>query len=178
MSEDNDDGFDITEELEVGDLSTQTGNDVIDPAPKVRFEVRRASVRPYQKQDETTWRKKFLSLDLVVTSDGINGEGKYANKHFFQDELLLANVSDFPELDTDHYKTKARFGFKTFLKAMGYDPAAPPRINDEFLSSITGREVIADITKREIQTPPAEQGGKWIGTGEFRNEIRNYRSAE
>lgn len=178
MSEDNDDGFDITEELEVGDLSTQTGNDVIDPASKVRFEVRRASVRPYQKQDEDTWRKKFLSLDLVVTSDGVNGEGKYANKHFFQDELLVANVDAFPELNTDHYKQKARFGLKTFLKAMGYDPAAPPRINDDFLTEITGREVIADITRREIQTAPTEPGGKWIGTGEFKNEVRNYRAAE
>lgn len=176
MSED--DGFDITDEFDVGDLSTQTGNDVIDPAQRVRFEVRRASVRPYQKEGEDAWRKKYLSLDLVVTSDGVNGEGKYANKHFFQDELLMANTSAFPELDTDHYKTKARFGLKGFLKAMGYDPAAPPRINDEFLSSITGREVIADITRREIQSPPAEQGGKWQNTGEFRNEIRNYRSAE
>lgn len=175
---DDDMGFDVTDEVEVGDLSTQSGNDVIDAAPRVRFEIRKASVRDYTKRDESEWRKKFLALDLVVGPLGIDGEGKYANKHFFQDELLVANVSEYPELNTDHYKTKARFGLKSLLKALGYDPAAPPRINDAFLEEITGREVIADIARREIQTAPAEQGGKWLGTGEFKNEIRNYRAAE
>lgn len=170
-------GFDVTDEVDVGDLSTQTGNDVIDPHRKVRFEIRKASVRPYQKDGEEQWRKKFLALDLAVTSDGVDGEGKYANKHFFQDLLLVTNTSHYPELDTEHYRTKARFDTKVFLKAMGFDPAKPPRINDDFLIELTGREVIADITRREIQQPPTEQGGKWVGTGEFRNEIKNFRAA-
>lgn len=177
MIDDNDEGFDVIDEFEVGDLSDQTGNDVIDAAPRVRFEIRKATVRPYVKRDESTWRKKFLALDLVVGALGVDGEGKYANKHMFQDELLVANVEDFPELATDHYKTKARFGLKQFLKAMGFDPAAPPRINDEFLTALVGQEVVADIARREIQSPPAEQGGKWLGTGEYKNEVRNYRAA-
>lgn len=171
-------GFDITDEVDVGDLSTQQGNDVIEPAKKVRFEIRKVSVRPYQKDGETSWRKKFLALDLAVSSEGVDGAGKYANKHFFQDLLLVANVKDYPELDTEHYKTKARFDTKVFLKAMGFDPAAPPRINDDFLISLTGREVFADITRREIQQPPAEGETKWRSTGEFRNEVKNFRSVE
>lgn len=172
-----DDGFDVTDEFEVGDLSTQTGNDVIDAASRVRFEIRKATVRPYIKQGESEWRKKFLSLDLVIT-EGVDADGKYRNKHMFQDLLLVANVGVYPELDTDHYKTKARFDFKGFLKAMGYDPQSPPKINDEFITSLVGREVIADIQRKEIQTPPAEQGGKWQNTGDFKNEVRNYRSAD
>ena len=171
-------GFEITDEVDIGDLSTQTGNDVIDPAKKVRFEIRKMSVRTYQKDGETDWRKKFLSVDFVVTSDGIDGEGKYANKHFFQDLLLVANTPAFPELDTEHYRTKARFDTKLFLKALGFDPSKPPKINDDFLTDCTGRELYGDITRREIQTAPAEQGGKWIGTGEFKNEIRNFRAVE
>lgn len=177
-SDDNDEGFEIVDEFEVGDLSTQTGNDVIDAFPRVRFEVRKATVRPYIKHDESTWRKKFLALDLVVGPLGVDGDGKYANKHLFQDELLVANTEDFPELATDHYKTKARFGFKQLLKAMGFDPATPPRINDEFLNELIGREVVGDIAKRPIQNPPAELGGKWTDSGDFKNEVRNYRAAE
>lgn len=175
---DSDSGFDVTDEVDVGDLSTQQGNDVIDPAKKVRFEIRKVSVRPYMKTGETEWRKKFLALDLVVGSDGVDGQGKYANKHFFQDLLLVANTSHYPELDTENYRTKARFGTKVFLKAMGYDPAAPPKINDDFLVGLTGREVYGDITRREIQNPPGESGGKWIGTGEFCNEVKNFRAVE
>lgn len=170
-------GFDVTEPVDVGDLSTQQGNDVIEPQKKVRFEIRKASVRPYQKDGEASWRKKFLALDLVVGSDGVDGNGKYANKHFFQDLLLVANTSHYPELDTENYRTKARFDTKVFLKAMGFDPANPPKINDDFLIGLQSREVIADITRREIQSPPPEGQTKWVGTGEFRNEVKNFRSA-
>lgn len=172
-----DSGFDVMDEVDVGDLSTQQGNDVIDPAKKVRFEIRKVSVRPYLKTGETEWRKKFLALDLVIV-DGVNEEGKYKGKHMFQDLLLVANTSHYPELDTENYRTKGRFEMKVFLKAMGYDPAKPPKINDDFLVSLNGREVFADITRREIQNPPGEQGGKWIGTGEFRNEVKNFRAVE
>src|SRR5689334_5013271 len=173
----NEEGFDITDEVDVGDLSTQQGNDVIEPAKRVRFEIRKAAVRPYQKDGEASWRKKFLALDLVIV-DGVNEEGKYKGKHMFQDLLLVANTRDYPELDTENYKTKARFDTKVFLKAMGFDPAAPPKINDDFLIGLTGREVLADITRREIQNPPAETGGKWTSSGEYKNEVKNFRSAE
>jgi hypothetical protein len=170
-------GFDITDEIDVGDLSTQQGNDVIEPAKRVRFEIRKVSVRPYQKDGESSWRKKFLALDLVIV-DGVNEEGKYKGKHMFQDLLLVANTQDYPELDTENYRTKARFDTKVFLKAMGFDPGKPPRINDDFLIELTGREVIADITRREIQSPPPEGQTKWVSTGEYRNEVKNFRSVE
>lgn len=172
-------GFDVTDEVDVGDLSTQQGNDVIDPHRKVRFEIRKASVRPYQKDGETSWRKKFLSLDIAV-SEGVDENGKFKGKHFFPDLLLVANTSHYPELDTEHYRTKARFDTKVFLKAMGFDPAAPPKINDEFLIDLGGRAVIADITRKETQNPPPEgsDSKKWVGTGEYKNEIKNWRSAE
>lgn len=172
-----DSGFSVTDEVDVGDLSTQQGNDVIDPAKRVRFEIRKATVRPYQKQGESLWRKKFLALDLVIV-DGVDNEGKYKGKHMFQDLLLVANTSDYPELDTDNYRNKARFDTKVFLKAMGYDPAKPPRINDDLLIALTGREVLADITRREIQNPPPEGQTKWVSTGEFRNEVKNFRAVE
>lgn len=171
-------GFAVTEEVEVGDLSTQQGNDVIDPHRKVRFVIRKASVRPYQKDGESSWRKKFLALDIAVSGEGVDGEGKYKNKHFFPDLLLVANTSHYPELDTDHYRTKARFDTKVFLKAMGFDPAAPPKINDDFLIGLAEREVYADITRREIQQAPGEGETKWKGTGEFKNEIKNWRAVE
>lgn len=176
--EEHEEGFAVTDEVDVGDLSTQQGNDVIDPQRKVRFVIRKASVRPYQKDGESSWRKKFLALDIAVSGEGVDGEGKYKNKHFFPDLLLVANTSHYPELDTEHYRTKARFDTKVFLKAMGFDPAAPPKINDEFLIGLNEREVYADITRREIQQAPGEGETKWKGTGEFKNEIKNWRAVE
>lgn len=179
---DDEPNFDITDEVDVGDLSAQQGGDAIDPAKNVRFEIRKATVRPQQSKDATSWQRKFLSLDLVAT-EGIGDEAKYRGKHFFQDLLLVANTTDYPELDTEHYKTKARFDTKVFLKAMGFDPAKPPKVNDDFLTGLTGREVVADIQRKEMRANSGETDSKsgkaiWKGTGEFKNEIRNFRSAE
>lgn len=176
-----DNPIDVTEEVEVGDLSTQQGGDAIDPAKNVRFEIRKATVRPQQSKDADTWQRKFLSLDLVAT-EGVDEEGKYRGKHFFQDLLLVANTTDYPELDTDHYKNKARFDTKVFLKAMGFDPAKPPKVNDDFLVGLTGREVVADIKRTEMRSATGETDAKgkaiWKGNGEFKNEIKNFRAAE
>jgi hypothetical protein len=182
-------GFDVVDEVDVGDLSTQQGGDAIAPQKKVRFEIRKITVRPYVPQGKSEWLAKYLSLDLVVGPDGItvkdddgNEEQKYAGKHFFQDLLLVKNVEAYPEENTEKYKTSGRFDLKVFLKAMGYDPAKPPRINDDLLISLTGREVYADITRKakQARTGQTDSKGKdvWEATGEFKNEIKNFRSVE
>ena len=177
-----DEPFEITDEVDVGDLSAQQGGDAINPAKSVRFEIRKASVRPYVPKNQSEWLAKYLSLDLVVGSEGIGEEGKYVGKHFFQDLLLVKNVDVYPEENTAKYKSSGRFDLKVFLKAMGYDPAKPPKVNDDLLTSLTGREVIADIKRKEKRAASGEfdSGGKaiWKPTGEFRNEVANFRAAE
>lgn len=179
---DDEPGFDITEEVEVDDLSTQQGGDAIDPRRDVRFEVRKASVRTYTPRDSDTWEAKYFALDLVVADQGVDGEGKYAGKHFFQDLLLKKNVDELPHLNTENYKTKDRFDFKTFLKATGHDPAKPPKVNDDFIMGVVGMEVIADIRRKEKRFNTGQQDAKgkdiWEGTGEFKNEVKNFRSTD
>jgi len=178
---DEDNPIEITDEVEVGDLSAQTGGDAIDPHAKVRFEIRKASVRPYVPRNNSEWMSKFLSLDLVV-AEGVDEEGKYKGKHFFQDLLLVKNVAAYPDENTEKYRSSGRFDLKVFLKAMGYDPAKPPKINDDFLIEITGREVVGDIKRKAMRAATGEVDANnrpiWAATGEFKNEIKNFRSAE
>lgn len=166
--------FDVNDEIDVGDLSDQQGG-VLEPASKVRFHIKKASVRTAEDKDTKTWMVKRLVVEAQVTSDGVDGEGKYANKVLFPELILTFNKSDFPDaFAKPWWEKEARYPTKQFLKAMGED-ITNVRINDDFLSGLTGREFIADIKRSEIR---AKKNGKYEGTGDFKNELVNFRSAE
>jgi len=166
--------FDVTDEVDVGDLSDQQGG-VLEPAAKVHFTVKKASVRTAEDKDTKTWMVKRLVIEAQIGPEGTDGEGKYAKKVLFPELVLTFNKSDFPDaFKSPWWTNEARFPTKQFLKAMGED-VTNVRINDEFLGSLIGREFIADIKRREIKT---KVNGKYEPTGDFKNELANFRSIE
>lgn len=174
VAHDGDVPFDVTDEVDVGDLSDQQGG-VLEPAAKVHFHIKKASVRTAEDRDTKTWMVKRLVVEAQVGAEGVDGEGKYANKVLFPELVLTFNKADFPDTYSSPWWTnEARFPTKQFLKAMGED-ITNVRINDEFLGSLIGREFIADIKRREIKN---KVNGKYEGTGDFKNELTNFRSAE
>lgn len=173
MSEHDGVPFDIEEPIDVGDLSDQTTADVIDPVKRVRFAVKTASIRSTTDKDSGTWLTRKLAIQAAVSDAGINGEGKYAGKRFFPELVLTMNTTDFPErFDSDWWKKRARGATKEFFVALGYDPKALPRIDDDFLNGLVEREFVADITRREIRQ---KVDGEYQGTGEYRNELAGFR---
>jgi hypothetical protein len=56
------------------------------------------------------------------------------------------------------------------------DPANPPKVTDQFLGELKGREFFADITKTAITMKNAE--GKYVPTGNFKNELKNFKTVE
>lgn len=181
-------GFDINEPIEIGDLSDQTGDEAIDPAKRVGFIIKKATIRTQlennqsAESDENKWLVRRLALQVAVGPDGVDGEGKYANKRFFPELPLTFNTNDFPaKYDSDYYKKRARNDTKTFFTALGYNPSKLPAINDEFLIGLVEQEVIADITRKEKRFFNAEAGengeGAWQGSGEYQNLLTNFRAA-
>lgn len=166
--------FDVTDEVDVGDLSDQQGG-VLEPAAKVHFIVKKASVRTAEDKDTKTWMVKRLVVEAQIGPEGTDGEGKYAKKVLFPELVLTFNSKDFPDTyKSPWWQNEARFPTKQFLKAMGED-VTNVRINDEFLGSLIGREFIADIKRKEMKT---KVNGKYESTGDFKNELANFRSAE
>lgn len=166
--------FDVTDEVDVGDLSDQQGG-VLEPASKVRFHIKKASVRTADDKDTKTWMVKRLVIEAQIGPEGVDGEGKYAKKVLFPELILTFNSKDFPDTySSPWWQNEARFPTKQFLKAMGED-ITHVRINDDFLNGLIGREFIADIKRREIKN---KVNGKYESTGEFKNEVGNFRSAE
>jgi len=177
----NDNGFDINEPIEMDDLSTQTSEDVLDPVRRVPFVVKKATIRTqlednkHVQSEDNRWKVKRLALQLAIGTEGTDGEGKYKGKYLFPELILTFNVADFPEqYSTEYYQKRARADTKAFFQALGFDVKALPTITDEFLVDLIDREVIADITRKERRTfnPETEE---WEGTGEYINNITNYK---
>lgn len=162
---------------ETGDLSTQSGGDAIEAARKVQFSIK--NVEPRITKSEQTDEMLFAKLNVRVAigPQGVDGNGKYAGKNLFAELLTWFNEEKYT---SDWWKKQARFPYKSFLKAMGFDPAQPPKVTDDFVIGLVGREFVADIIKSEIQvaTGNLKANGKkeYVGTGEFKNELANFKA--
>lgn len=171
---DNDPGFQVNEEVSVGDLSDQQGG-VLEAASKVGFIIRKASVRTQEDKDTKVWSVKRLSVEAAIGPLGVDGEGKFANKVLFPEFVLTFNSTDFPEkFSSAWWQKEARYPLKQFLKALNRD-ITQVRVNDEFLIGLANEEFIADIKRVEIKTKGDD--GKYHGSGDFKNELANFRSA-
>lgn len=169
-----DPGFQVTDEVEVGDLSEQQGG-VLEAASKVGFTIRKASVRTQEDKETKLWSVKRLAIEAAIGPLGVDGEGKYAGKVMFPEFILTFNKTDFPDkFSKPWWEKEARFPLKQFLKALNRDITSV-RVNDEFLLGLQNEEFTADIKRKEIQTKGDDE--KWHGSGDFRNELANYRAA-
>lgn len=170
--------FDIIDNFpETGDLTGQTGNDVIDAFQKVRFTIMGATAKLNQK--EGVIKTGSVSMRVAISSLGVDGEGKYANKNLFQDLTSYVNTE---VLTSDWWKKNAMFPYKTFLKSLGYDIANPPKVNDAYFTALKGREFIADIKKEAVTAASGnlKSNGKaeYLPTGDFKNTLTNFKAVE
>lgn len=178
---DTDSDVDINEPVMVGDLSDQETTDVIEPASKVPFIIKKASVRTQHSDPKDTsspWAVKRLVIDAAIATDGVDGEGKYANKHIFSELILTFNTDIY---NSEWWMKKSRGPTKQFFAALGFDVASLPAIDADFLNELAGKEFVADIRKRPIQEKTAEINDKgkniYRDTGDFKNELANFRGA-
>ena len=166
--------FDVTDEMpEVGDLSTQEGGDILETAYKVPVTIQSASYdRIKLKEDQKRDQFIKLVLKMKINSDGVDGNGKLAGR-FVTARILVWYNEDL--YTGDWWKKKSRFDYKSFLKALDYDPAKPPKLNDAFLAELKTLQVRVDILKKNKQKKGSD--GKYVNVeGEYENVFTNYRS--
>lgn len=178
---DDDSDIDINSPIVMESIADQETTDVIEPASKVPFTIKKASIRKqYADANDKSSSVEVtrLVIDAAIGADGLDGDGKFANKHLFSELILTFNKETHTG---DWWLKKSRGPTKQFLQALGFDPAAPPAIDVDFLSELGGREFVADIRKRPIQEKTAEINDKgknvYRDTGDFRNELANFRAA-
>lgn len=172
--------FDVVDPIEGEDISGATGNDTIEAASKVRFIIKEAKVRRVESKDSGEWHFTQLEPTLVIGPLGVDGQGKYKNKHFFGNQikfpgLLLARNKETK--NSDWWVKQSAYQYKQFLLALGLPVKPSPTINDEFLASLAGREIMADIQLVPIQVKD-ESTQKYVNTDDRQNIITNFKKAE
>lgn len=177
-----DEDIDLNDPVLVGDLSDQTVSDVIDPARKVPFIIKKASVRKQYadaNDKSSTVEVTRLSIDAAIGADGVDTEGKYANKHIFCDLVLAFNKETHTG---EWWEKRSRGPTKQFFQALGYDVANLPPIDADLLGELGGKEFVADILRKPIQNKtdqlnPTTGKAIYANSGDYKNELANFRAA-
>lgn len=173
--------FDVTEDIDVGDLSEQEGG-VLPAASRVIGSIKKASVKTNlldnkQAQSDTNlWTFKSLHLEIAIGPLGTDGEGTYKGKVLFADLIAVYNErgckasasAKGKKYNASWWEREARYPLKQFIKATQGD-VTNVKINDDFLLALVGSDVMFDIRKTK---------DTFRGEGEFRNELANWRAVE
>lgn len=163
--------FDVTEEVEVGDL-TAVQEEILPKANGVKVQIVKASVKPSKD-------KLLKSLNVMVRFiEGIvsNGELKYESGKktgftSFMDLVIWASPEKSE--NSDWYKNGQHLlGFKQFLQAIGEPVSPAPKINDAWLESIKGRECLVNIVHEEESSVI---NGERVKTGAFSAKFKNWK---
>lgn len=174
--------FDVTEEVEVGNLDDQEGG-TLPPATRVVGEIKKASVKrclldnKYDERPDNPCTFKYLHLEVKIGEQGIDGEGTYAGKHVFTSmmDVVLAYSEDAcrkkaesngKKFNAHWWAKEARYGAKQFFKATQGD-VTNIKVNDDLLLSLLGQPIMFDIRK-EKDTERGEGG----------NRLANFRAVE
>ena len=124
---------------------------------------------------------KLLEPILQPEMDG-DGQATGVMKEKFKGTVLFQRITFWanPAIkNSDWYKRNQHLlDYKSFLLALAEDIASTPEVNDEWLSSLAGRELRANITVkfRQVLDTDSESStyNKWINTSEQDNEVKGF----
>jgi hypothetical protein len=148
--------------------------DVIDPAKGVVCTIKSVTLDKYTPQGAQSWNKISLRPTLVVDEAGVDGKGRYKNKHFFPRILIAVNRTDYPDQFSGKFYAPVNGGafgdYRMFLEKLGF-PINPAPTNDKaFRKSLEGRKIIVDITKDKRRVFD-EAKKKWVNSDEYENNL-------
>lgn len=161
-------------------------SDVIEPAKGVEVFIKSVRLNVYTPNDKEDWKVARLEPMIVVGPKGIDGKGKYKNKHFFPSMICAINRKSKEYDFTVNAKGKetkywqpdgAAFGdYNAFLTALGIKTSPAPLNDKAFRKSLVNRSLIVDITKETKQVKDKTTGEYVWVKGEFENKLL-YRGA-
>lgn len=178
----NDEGFQVTDQIEVPDLADVKEQRSLVPAAKdVRFRVVSGAV---MASKDKSIKGLNLRLSIVEGIDVLNKdtgemESKFAGREMTTGLMTLVVWADKTvglRPSSDWWKNDQHLvGFKQFCMAMGI-PLAGIKVNDTFIGDLVSREVIATITHEEGSVK--DETGAKQRTGVFQEKLKFWKRAE
>lgn len=172
-----DDDFSVEGE-DVSKAEQMERSDVIEPVKGVEVYIKSIKLDKYVPDGETEWKTARLEPMIVIGEKGIDGKGKYKNKHFFPRIVCAVNRAkyDFSKnaqgKPTDYWQPSGgAFGdWNAFLTALGFKTNPAPKNDAAFRKSLVGRKLIVDITKDRKQVKD-KATGKYEYVDEYENKL-------
>lgn len=170
--------FDVTDEVIVGDL-TAVQQAITPVAQNVRVRIVKASLEPSKDKALKTIKTELKVVEGIPVLNQQTGETelKFQNKSLFPGFMELCVWANPAIKNSTWYKNQQHLlGFKQFCQALSLDIKAV-KINDEFLGSLIGRELLVSI-RHEQETAVNPETGKREATGTMRERIGSFKKAE
>lgn len=168
--------FEIAEEVSVGDL-TAVQQSITPQAQDVKVRIDKASVDMSKDKALKTLKVSLRVVEGIPVFNQETGENdlKFQNKPLFPGFMDLCIWADPTKKNSQWYKNKQHLlGFKQFCQALDID-IKDVKVNDEFLMSLIGRELLVSI-KHEEETV-INASGEREKTGTLRERIHNFKKA-
>ena len=154
------------------------GSDVIDPVKNVELIIKSVKVDKYVPNGEEEWKTARMELMLVVGPKGVDGKGKYKNKHFFPRIGFAVNrgAYDFSTnaagKPTTFYEPQGGFfgDYNAFLISLGYKTNPAPKNDAAFRAALVGKTLLVDIEKDRKQVKD-NVTGKYVRVDEYENVL-------
>lgn len=170
-------GFSVVDEVVVGDL-TAVQQAITPVAQGVKVRIAKASVDTSKDKALKSLKVELKIVDGIPVQSADTGElkFKFQNKSLFPGFMELCIWADSTVKNTQWYKNQQHLlGFKQFCQALEID-IKDVKINDEWLASLIGRELLVSI-RHEEETAVNPETGKREKTGTLRERIGQFKKA-
>lgn len=182
MIDEQQEGFQVTDMIEIPDLSEVKEQRSLVPAAKdVRFRIVSGAVLA---SNDKSIKGLNLRLAIVDGIDVLNKDTGEMERKFVGREMstglmtlvVWADKTIGSRPSSDWWKNDQQYvGFKQFLMAMGI-PLSGQKVNDEWIANLVGKEVIATITHEEGSVK--DETGAKQKTGVFQEKLKFWKHAE
>lgn len=178
----------VAEGEDVSKAEQQERSDVIEPVKGVEAYIKSVRLDKYVPEEkdggkrdangDLQWKLANLEPMIVIGEKGIDGKGRYKNKHFFPRILCAVNrqAYDFTVnaegKATVYYQPEGNgFGdWNAFLTSLGFKTSPAPRNDAAFRRSLVNRKILIDITKDRKKVKD-KVTGKYVYVDEYENKL-------
>ena len=172
----NDEGFQVTEEVDVVDLTDVKKDKQLFPVTSgLKVRINKAATQANKDKDIYSLKLELRIVDGLANNEGVM---QYINKPLFtgiMDLVYGAKLDVKDRASNKWWKSSQHLvEFKNFCKGLDIDLKGI-KVDDSFLSNLIGKEILVDVT-HEAQTMNDAEGNK-VKTGEFREKLKNWKKA-
>jgi hypothetical protein len=143
--------------------------DLVPPTKDVKLRIRSASVDSFNEGKYKNLKLQLSIVDGIQVGDKI----KYKGKPMFQSVTYYADPNTYTK---EFFQTKQHLvQLKMLCRALGEDLASI-RINDGYLMSLSGKEILGTI-KQQKKKDWTNKNGELV-VGEMENQVVDFKKSE